>query len=337
MKINKPLFFVMFLLLTGSLGCAAASHILFGAPDAPPTSAPFQQAPLVSNPTSQACEGEDCAEACMSLLSPYLGQAGNPLSPARGSLNARGTSENEIVLVTYEIDGNNLVAPVLEDVPQDLRALRDDTTAHQSIWNYYTAIIPPGERTMLDSLVLFTDGLDNTLAWVDTSPFDETKWSLGVDLRDTHDPRELTYTLIHEYAHLVTLSEDQMPYSSQACNTYASDGYCATSSSYINQFVEQFWLEHLVEWSDINAITDEDEYYQQLEAFYNTYQDEFITEYAATSPEEDLAETWSFFILSPKPHGATIAEQKILFLYQFDELVRLRTQIVNGLCAYAGQ
>jgi hypothetical protein len=51
-----------------------------------------------------------------------------------------------------------------------------------------------------------------------------------------------------------------------------------------------------------------------------------------TNPEEDIAESWSFFILSPKPAGNTIAEQKILFFYNYSELVQLRNEILNNLC-----
>ncbi len=35
--------------------------------------------------------------------------------------------------------------------------------------------------------------------------------ALAVDPQDAADPTELTYTLIHEYAHLLTLNEDQVP------------------------------------------------------------------------------------------------------------------------------
>lgn len=65
---------------------------------------------------------------------------------------------------------------------------------------------------------------------------------------------------------------------------------------------------------------------------YNFYYDNatmFVTDYAATSPEEDIAEAWAYFILKPKPEGNTVAEQKVLFFYEWDELTKLRAQVVS--------
>ena len=42
---------------------------------------------------------------------------------------------------------------------------------------------------------------------------------------------------------------------------------------------------------------------------------------------------WLFFIISPRPAGDTIAEQKILFFYDFPEMVALREQIRQNMCA----
>ena len=47
-------------------------------------------------------------------------------------------------------------------------------------------------------------------------------------------------------------------------------------------------------------------------AFYQKYKDQFVDDYAVTDPNEDIAETWAFFVLSPKPQGDTIADQKIV-------------------------
>ena len=66
--------------------------------------------------------------------------------------------------------------------------------------------------------------------------------------------------------------------------------------------------------------------------FYRKYSDQFLTEYAATSPEEDIAESWAFFILSPKPEQNSIANEKILFFYEYSELVQLRQEILTRLC-----
>jgi hypothetical protein len=57
-----------------------------------------------------------------------------------------------------------------------------------------------------------------------------------------------------------------------------------------------------------------------------------VDDYAVTDPSEDIAETWAFFVLSPKPQGGTVSDQKLLFFYQYPELVQVRGQILQNLC-----
>ena len=157
-----------------------------------------------------------------------------------------------------------------------------------------------------------------------------------------------TFTLIHEYGHLLTLGPDQVPPSLavfnnpedndiylkelSACPDYFPGEGCANPDSYINAFYNQFWADIHEEWQQINLEEDPDLLQQGLDDFYAKYQDQFVTDYAATNPEEDMAESWSFFVLGPKPAGDTIAEQKTLFFYNYPELVELRSAILNNLC-----
>lgn len=54
----------------------------------------------------------------------------------------------------------------------------------------------------------------------------------------------------------------------------------------------------------------------------------------ATSPVEDMAESWTNFVLKPSPEGKRIADEKALFFYDFPELVTFQQQIIAGLCPY---
>ena len=84
--------------------------------------------------------------------------------------------------------------------------------------------------------------------------------------------------------------------------------------------------------AEIDLEEDEDTRNALLEDFYEVHQDQFLSDYAATSPAEDIAEAWAFFVLSPKPELNSIANEKILFFYEYPELVELRTQILKQLC-----
>jgi hypothetical protein len=71
-----------------------------------------------------------------------------------------------------------------------------------------------------------------------------------------------------------------------------------------------------------------------LTDFYQKYAGQFISEYAATDPSEDIAESFMYFIFMPKPTGEDPIDRKILFFHEFPELVSLRMTILENLCPY---
>ncbi len=76
---------------------------------------------------------------------------------------------------------------------------------------------------------------------------------------------------------------------------------------------------------------DEDEYAAAAEEFYLSREDDFVSDYAATSPEEDIAESFATFVLKPKPTGDTLADEKVAFFYDYPELVKLRGEMSGRL------
>lgn len=252
--------------------------------------------------------------------------------------------DDEYVLVTYSVNGNSISSPSYESVSANLESYQNDTATQEMIWNYYAAMIPADARDMVVGYKVISDGQGGSLALVEQSPNDPAEWILNVDIADTNDLRDLTYTLIHEYGHLLTLNETQIDISEdvfynpddddiyyaaeESCTTYFPGEGCAKSASYIYLFYDAFWSGIYDEWSETQYIEDDDAYYEALDNFYYKYEDQFVTDYAATNVGEDIAESWTFFVISEKPSGSTIAEQKILFFYQFPELVALREEIV---------
>lgn len=250
----------------------------------------------------------------------------------------------EDAIVTYEIDGNLIINPQEADVSGDLLTHQENTESHQKIWAYYANLIPTDQRQNLTQFIIFTDGPEEVMAAVEQDYNDPENWVLAVDIEDAENLQELTYTLIHEFGHLLTLNADQVDpdedifenpdddylyeQAASACPTYFPGEGCSESDSYINQFFQRFWVDIFYEWDDINLIEDDDEYYDALDEFYWDYQDQFVTDYAATNPGEDIAESWTHFVLKPKPAGNIVSEQKVLFFYEFPELVELREKII---------
>lgn len=300
------------------------------------------------------CDSEEaCQEEGDSLADLILGAAGSLLDVAMDPGVEDWEELNEVALMTYQVDGDRLFDPQPADVAADQAAMQDDQAMHQELWAYFASLIPLDERRMINRYVVFTDGPEETLAMVEPDPEDPTRWTLAIDPADAADREELTYTLIHEFGHLLTLDERQVPpdpglaqdpenetlyqEAAEACPYYFPGEGCSTAESYINAFFERFWIDRYDEWLDIDAEEDEDSRLDLMERFYQDYADEFVTEYAATNPEEDIAETWTLFVLQPKPAGDTIAQQKVLFFYDYPALVRLRAEIAARVYSHLRQ
>ena len=323
------------MLLTLTLACRAVTEIFSPEVESPPATAPTK---LISAPTSTSEAVE--LTACPVLLAEIMSAA-----LAEGS----DAEEQDLqYIVTYTVDGNQIYDPYYEEVTNDLQDEQDDSASHQFIWDYFTTIIPGDERTFIAEYSITTDGVDNTLAAVTQTYNDPSQWALEVDILDISDTYNLTFTLIHEFGHLLTLNAEQVPpsvrvfnnpddldiYESEraACPEYFPGEGCSKPSSYVNAFYDRFWVDIYDKWDEINYIEDDDAYYEALDDFYYKYEDQFITAYAATTLEEDMAESWSFFVLAPKPQPTSIAKEKVLFFYDYPELVQLREEILHNLC-----
>jgi hypothetical protein len=324
-----------------------------------PTSiAPFiaSISPPISTTTPQPtpkikCPNGDCANICIGRLTSLLQNGSQPSSPSRGTFSHR-SSIQPIVLVAYPVNGDQIGSPQFaSNIPASLTSYQHDTVDQQKLWSFFTTIIPSDQRQAIVSFMVATDGPGKILAYVEQSSSNPADWELAVDIMDASTPKLLTYTLVHEFGHLLTLNESQVtpdtdymanPNDQQiyqqgvsACPQYFTDNGCSKPNSYINQFFNKFWVKIYPAWSQMNSEKDQSNYDNLRIHFYLNHAYQFVTPYAVTSPEEDIAETWAHFVLTQKPSGDSIASQKILFFYQYPELVQLRNQIVYGLCNYA--
>ena len=202
---------------------------------------------------------------------------------------------------------------------------------------------------MVTRFAVFTDGPSNSLGAVEQTD-DPHDWILEMDIEDGQNFPDLSSTLVHEFGHLLSLNttqvttdmevfnnpDDQEIYAraAAACPTYFMFEGCSHPDSYINRFFQSFWTKIYAEWQSLNAETDQDKLDQKLDDFYQEHAGQFLSSYAATSPEEDVAEAFMYFVFTPKPSGASVAEQKVLFFYAYPEMVTLRERILANLCTY---
>ncbi len=263
--------------------------------------------------------------------------------------NVDTSSSIDVPLVTYDVHGDSLSAPILSRSPDNLMPYQRDFDQQRATWKLFAAMIPEDQRSMVTQFAVITDGPGGVLSAVEQTRDDPRSWILEADIADMADSKNLAFTLLHEFGHLLTLGPAQVPPDLQvfhnpnnsrardravaACGSYFPGEGCSLRTSYINGFFDRFWKDIYDQWNSIDQLQDQDRRDEQLHAFYRTHRDQFVDSYAVTSPVEDIAESWAFFVLSPRPTGKTIEDQKLQFFYAYPELVGLRQQILSGVCA----
>lgn len=187
----------------------------------------------------------------------------------------------------------------------------------QDLWEKMYAFLPEGAWADFSRLIVFTDGVDETLAYVYPADDAGRKWVVAVDPADADDWDWFTETVLHEYAHYVTLNHEQVSYTGrQTAATYNEEGMVAEPGSYLDDFYQEFWADYLDD-----RLANMDSF-----NFFLRHEPDFVTAYASTDPSEDIAESFTYFILYEPARGDAVWEQKQNFFYQYPELERFRTE-----------
>lgn len=189
--------------------------------------------------------------------------------------------------------------------------------AYQDLWNQVRAMLPEGSLDAFDRFTVFTDGAEEILAYVVPTDDAGARWELAVDPEDAGDGASFAETVMHEYCHYLTLNNGQVDYGGQPTyGCYAESDLAARPNSYLNVFYQTFWTDYLDD-----RLADPETY-----GFYLRHSDDFLTSYAATSPSEDIAESFAYFVLYDQAKEEGLQAQKQNFFYAYPELVTFRDQ-----------
>lgn len=155
------------------------------------------------------------------------------------------------------------------------------------------------------------------LAFIAPNVLNSEKYDIYVNSATLGENKNiLISTIIHEFAHMVTLNHYQVNKEiegAEECQSYLAQEGCARNNSYINSFYQEFWE------GKFNV-------YDGAEVNYNKSPDSFVTKYSATNPGEDIAESFVKFIFEEKK-DETIASKKINFFYSYRWLRDIRNSI----------
>lgn len=275
----------------------------------------------------------------------------DPIPPAADTPADLSNGDPELpTIARYIIDSNLDIQ--LVGLDEDQSDAQINQSRHAEIWQFLRRLLPPALiKSDVSEYHIFTDGREEVLAYVSPLGSDVDQWLIGIDIADAGtsgkvNTRDFVHTTIHEFAHVLTLENDQVPPDTsmqdpdsdeeseiaRACTTFYTGEGCALANSYVNQFFNKFWADlYYNEFQDVQWAETDEEYYDALYEFYDARQEMFVTEYAGTNPGEDIAESFTYFVLQEKPTGDTIADQKVRFFYDYPTLVAIRTHMRSEL------
>ncbi len=198
-----------------------------------------------------------------------------------------------------------------------------DDTQDAAVWDYLCSILPLEARQKIVEFNLFTDGAGSVLAYTSSlqndGKVDNTRFSISIDYYDVYDENgarrdwsKLTYTIIHEYGHVLLEDETQIDIS---VSNSTHDPAAFIDGSLRHEFYDRFWSE-----LGDSAVSD-----------YTENPTNYASRYGANYFHEDIADTFALFVLGSEPHGDTVAEEKLRFFWLYDDMLELRSTIRQNL------
>lgn len=210
--------------------------------------------------------------------------------------------------VVYAVDVDGILSP-----EPDRRAAE--------VWQEFTRVVTPDFAAATVSHYRVGDNADtDTLAYVYRDD-DPELWVFAANLAYADDPDLLLATLVHEYAHILSLGADDTDPDTDACETVALNEGCLVPGAALADFEMRFWRGYTDAPSPDNDDAD------RAWDFYQDHEDDFVSDYAATNVAEDFAESFMTFVLEPSREGDTVVAEKLRFFDAYPEYADARGRI----------
>ncbi len=133
-------------------------------------------------------------------------------------------------------------------------------------------------------------------------------WILSLDLADLDDRELLVETIVHELSHVVTLDPSVFRFGDGGCDGIRIDLGCASQGSVLARFADRFWSDGI----GTDDLADH------------------VNDYAMSGAHEDLAETFTAWVLDWPVDGDTVAA-KIALLESDPQLAQLAAELTSSI------
>lgn len=190
------------------------------------------------------------------------------------------------------------------------------------MWEMFVRIVTPDFAGSGMSEYRVADDPDSdTMAYVQRDEAG-TRWVLAANAAYAEDRDTLLATLIHEYAHILSLGDGEVVASYSVCETVELAEGCLASRSALLAFERQFWEPY-----GTAAPAPDDGDADAAWEFYLAHEDDFVSDYAATNVTEDFAESFAAFVQETEPAGNGVLAQKLRFFWQRPDYLAVRERI----------
>lgn len=237
-----------------------------------------------------------------------------------------GDVEDAKVLAIFDVNEDRL--SLISGEPDEKQQERA-----QELFAIFAQLVPSMWREDLTKVEIYQHGSFGAYIAVDEE--NERKRVLGLDLEafDGVQDIDIMTLMIHEFAHLFSMDDEQMKDGIACVDPNGDTIDCSKPESYINQFNQQFWSNVDENWRDNGS-----KHHKDVEEFYRLNKENFINSYAVNDPYEDFAESFLSFVIENRPENEReVVEQKMLFFYQYPELVELRAELLDNMIEIGSQ
>lgn len=235
--------------------------------------------------------------------------AGSVVGPLLGVPDDGAASADDFpISAVYDVDAEGVLSPE-PDAPA------------RAVWDEFVRVVSPGTAAALISQYHVGDDADSdTLAYVYRED-DPELWVLAANLAYAYDPDLLRGTLVHEYAHILSLGIDDTDPTATSCDTVRLNEGCLLPGAALTAFEERFWRAY----DDAPAPDNVDS--DLAWEFYQAHEEDFVSDYAATNVAEDFAESFMTYVLESDVGGDSTVARKLAFFDAFPEYADARERI----------
>ncbi len=175
-----------------------------------------------------------------------------------------------------------------------------------TMWQIVESVWPASHRDDLRQLSVIEEESRGLVGVV--HPAAGGGWILSLDLADVDDPELVVETIVHELSHVVTLDAGVFTFGDDDCRGTRMELGCAAEGTVLAEFADRFWPGG----EGSNSL------------------DEHVDEYAMSAAHEDLAETFTAWVLD-WPVNGTVIDAKIATLAADPELAALAVDLKDLL------